>query len=64
IGNSVLVETVFARPGLGKLMVGAANQRDYTMLQAVMVIYASIIIAINIVVDIVYTFVDPRIRYD
>lgn len=64
IGNSVLVETVFARPGLGKLMVGAADQRDYTMLQAVMIIYALIIIVINIVVDLVYTFVDPRIRYD
>jgi ABC-type dipeptide/oligopeptide/nickel transport system permease component len=64
IGNSVLVETVFARPGLGKLMVGAANQRDYTMLQAVMVVYALIIIVINIVVDIIYTVVDPRVRYD
>jgi ABC-type dipeptide/oligopeptide/nickel transport system permease component len=64
IGNSVLVETVFARPGLGKLMVGAADQRDYTMLQAVMIIYAVIIIVINIVVDLVYTFVDPRIRYE
>lgn len=64
IGNSVLVETVFARPGLGKLMVGAADQRDYTMLQAVMVVYALIIIVINIVVDIIYTIVDPRVRYD
>lgn len=60
----MLVETVFARPGLGKLMVGAANQRDYTMLQAVMVVYALIIIAINIVVDVIYTVVDPRVRYD
>ncbi len=64
IGSSVLTEEVFARPGLGKLMVGASKQRDYTLLQAIMVLYAFIIIVINIIVDIVYTMVDPRVRYD
>lgn len=64
IGSSVLTEEVFARPGLGKLMIGATKQRDYTLLQAIMVIYAFIIIVINIVVDIIYTMVDPRVRYD
>ncbi len=63
IGSSVLVEEVFARPGLGKLMVGATKQRDYTLLQSIMVIYAAIIIIINLITDIVYTFVDPRVRY-
>lgn len=63
IGGSVLTEQVFARPGLGKLMVGATKQRDYTMLQAIMVIYSLIIIGINIVVDLIYTMVDPRVRY-
>lgn len=62
IGSSVLTEEVFGRPGLGKLMVGATRQRDYTLLQAVMVIYALIIVLVNIVVDIVYTLVDPRVR--
>jgi ABC-type dipeptide/oligopeptide/nickel transport system permease component len=64
IGSSVLTEEVFARPGLGKLMIGATKQRDYTLLQAIMVIYALIIIIINIIVDIIYTIVDPRVRYD
>ncbi|MFT4038635.1 MAG: ABC transporter permease [Thermomicrobiales bacterium] len=64
IGSSVLVEEVFARPGLGKLMVGATKQKDYTTLQSIMVVYALIIILINLVTDIVYTFVDPRVRYD
>jgi ABC-type dipeptide/oligopeptide/nickel transport system permease component len=63
IGSSVLTETVFARPGLGKLMVGATKQRDYNLLQAIMVIYALIIVAINIIVDIIYTWADPRVRY-
>jgi peptide/nickel transport system permease protein len=62
IGSSVLTEEVFARPGLGKLMIGATKQRDYTLLQAIMVIYAFIIVIVNIMVDIVYTMVDPRVR--
>jgi ABC-type dipeptide/oligopeptide/nickel transport system permease component len=63
IGSSVLVEEVFARPGLGKLMVGAAKQKDYTALQSIMVVYAFIIVVINLITDIVYTAIDPRIRY-
>ncbi len=62
IGGSVLTEEVFARPGLGKLMVGATTRRDYTLLQAIMVVYALIIVIVNILVDIVYTWVDPRMR--
>jgi ABC-type dipeptide/oligopeptide/nickel transport system permease component len=63
IGSSVLVEEVFARPGLGKLMVGATKQKDYTALQSIMVVYAFIILIINIITDIVYTMIDPRVRY-
>lgn len=62
IGGSVLTEEVFARPGLGKLMVGATTRRDYTLLQAIMVVYAFIIVIVNIIVDIIYTWVDPRVR--
>lgn len=64
IGSSVLVEEVFARPGLGKLMVGATKQKDYTMLQSIMVVYALLIVVINLITDLVYTYVDPRVRYD
>jgi ABC-type dipeptide/oligopeptide/nickel transport system permease component len=63
IGSSVLVEEVFARPGLGKLMIGATKQKDYTSLQSLMVVYALIIVIINLIVDILYTMVDPRVRY-
>lgn len=62
IGGSVLTEEVFARPGLGKLMVGATTRRDYTLLQAIMVVYALIIVLVNILVDIIYTLIDPRMR--
>jgi ABC-type dipeptide/oligopeptide/nickel transport system permease component len=63
IGSSVLVEEVFARPGLGKLMVGATKQKDYTTLQSIMVVYAFIIVIINLITDLIYTYVDPRVRY-
>lgn len=63
IGSSVMVEIVFSRPGLGKLMVGAIKQRDYTTLQSVMVIYAIIVVLLNLVTDLVYGLIDPRIKY-
>ena len=51
IGNSVLTEIVFNRPGLGKIIVGALNQRDYTMLQGLMVIYCFLIVVVNLLTD-------------
>jgi ABC-type dipeptide/oligopeptide/nickel transport system permease component len=62
IGDSVTTELVFARPGLGKMMVGAMLQRDYTALQSVMVVYTFFVVVINLVTDLAYGFVDPRIR--
>jgi peptide/nickel transport system permease protein len=63
IGNSVLTEVVFNRPGLGKLIVGALNQRDYTMLQGMMVIYTFIVVIVNLVTDLTYGLIDPRVKY-
>jgi peptide/nickel transport system permease protein len=61
IGDSVTTELVFSRPGLGKMMVGAMLQRDYTSLQSVMVVYTLFVVGINLVTDLAYGFVDPRI---
>ena len=63
IGNSVLTEIVFNRPGLGKLIVGALNQRDYTMLQGMMVIYTLIVVVVNLLTDLTYGLIDPRVQY-
>lgn len=63
IGSAVLTEIVFSRPGLGKLIIQALNQRDYTMLQGLVLAYTFMVIAINILTDLVYGVVDPRIRY-
>ena len=63
IADSVLTETVFARPGLGKMLVGAIMQRDYTALQSIMVIYTVFVIAVNLTTDLIYSIVDPRITH-
>jgi glutathione transport system permease protein len=62
VGNSVLTEIVFNRPGLGKLIVGALNQRDYTMLQGMMVIYTFVVVLVNLITDLAYGFADPRVK--
>ncbi len=62
IGNSVLTEIVFNRPGLGKIIVGALNQRDYTMLQGLMVIYCFLIVVVNTITDLLYGVIDPRVK--
>jgi ABC-type dipeptide/oligopeptide/nickel transport system permease component len=64
IGSSVMVEIVFSRPGLGKLLVGAIKQRDYTTLQSVMVFYAFLVVVCNLITELAYGLVDPRIKYN
>jgi ABC-type dipeptide/oligopeptide/nickel transport system permease component len=62
IGNSVLTEIIFNRPGLGKLIIGALNARDYTLLQGLMIIFAVCVIVVNTLTDLAYALVDPRIK--
>lgn len=63
IGNSVLTEIVFSRPGLGKLILNAISMRDYTLLQGIMVIFAACVIVANTLTDLVYGLIDPRVKY-
>jgi ABC-type dipeptide/oligopeptide/nickel transport system permease component len=63
IGNSVLTEIVFNRPGLGKLILGALNARDYTLLQGLMIVFAACVIFVNLLTDLAYGWVDPRVKY-
>ena len=62
LGNSVLTEIVFNRPGLGKIIVGALNQRDYPMLQGLLVIYCFLIVVVNLITDLLYGVIDPRVK--
>ncbi len=62
IGNAVLVEIVFNRPGLGKLIVLSLSQRDYATLQGLMIVFAFLVVLINLLTDIAYGFFDPRVK--
>jgi peptide/nickel transport system permease protein len=63
LGGVVIIETVFALPGMGRLIVDAINQRDYPMVQAVVMFIAAIVMVASLVVDIIYSYIDPRVRY-
>ena len=61
--GSVVVEEIFGIGGVGRWFVTAASNRDYTLVLGIVVLYASLIILLNLIADIVYAFLDPRVRY-
>ena len=63
IGGAAVTETVFAIPGLGRLMVEAISRRDYPVIQGLILVFAVVYVLLNLVIDLVYTVLDPRIRY-
>ena len=63
IGSSVVIETVFSRTGVGRLIVGAVSQRDYVIVQAAIIFYATFVGLVNLLIDLTYTFIDPRIKF-
>jgi peptide/nickel transport system permease protein len=62
LGGSVITETIFAWPGVGRLSVQAIANRDYPVVQAAVFLLATTFVAVNLIVDLVYTYLDPRIR--
>lgn len=62
VGSLVVIETVFTWPGLGTLIVQAVNNRDYPIVQAGVVVIAVVFVVINLVVDVLYAVLDPRVR--
>jgi glutathione transport system permease protein len=63
LGGSIVVETVFNWPGLGRLLVDSVNMRDYPVIQALVLLFSLEFILINLVVDVLYGFINPTIRY-
>jgi peptide/nickel transport system permease protein len=63
LGGAVVVEEVFSLPGLGRLLLNAINQRDYAVVQGGVLVIATLFVAANTVVDVLYGFLDPRIRF-
>ena len=62
LGGSVIIETVFALPGLGSMLVNAINGRDYILVQGTVLLFSLVVLFINLITDICYSFVDPRIK--
>ena len=63
IGGSVIMESIFSLPGLGRLMLDALNDRDYPVVSGVNLTFAASVMAINLVVDLIYAVLDPRVGY-
>ena len=63
VGGAVLTETVFAWPGIGRLAVGAVFERDYPVIMGVNLVVAAVVISANLLTDLAYTLIDPRISY-
>jgi peptide/nickel transport system permease protein len=64
LGGAVIVETVFAYPGIGRLVVSAVQRRDYPVIQGALLLISSLYVLVNLLVDILYTLIDPRIKYN
>ena len=60
--GSIVVETIFAVPGLGRYLVNAAFNRDYTLVLGGVLFYALLLVVLNLLVDVAYTFLDPRVE--
>ena len=63
VGGSVIMENIFNLPGLGRLMVMALIERDYPVVSGVNLFFASAVVAINLMIDLIYPYLDPRVRY-
>jgi len=63
LGGTIIIERIFLVPGMGTLLLDAITARDYTLIQAIVLVYAAVVLAANLVVDLIYVWLDPRIRY-
>lgn len=63
LGGAVITESIFGLPGVGRLAIEAINNRDYPMIQGTVLLVAASFVFVNLIVDVIYAFVDPRIRY-
>ncbi len=64
VGGSVIIENIFNLPGLGRLMVTALQGRDYPVVSGVNLFFAAAVVGFNLITDLVYAFLDPRVRYE
>ena len=63
VGGAVIMENIFNLPGLGRLLLTALSQRDYPVVSGVNLFFATGVIGINLMIDMIYPYLDPRVRY-
>ena len=64
IGGSIIIEQIFALPGTGRFLIQALEQRDYTVVAGINLVIATVVVVVNLIVDLSYGFLDPRVRYN
>ena len=64
VGGAVIMENIFNLPGLGRLMLLALNERDYPMVSGINLFFATAVVVFNLITDLIYAFLDPRVRYE
>jgi peptide/nickel transport system permease protein len=63
LGGTIIIEKIFLVPGMGTLLIDAITGRDYTLIQSTVIVYALVVLTANLVIDILYSWLDPRIHY-
>ena len=63
VGGSVIMENIFNLPGLGALMLNALNDRDYPVVSGVNLFFATVVMGANLLIDLIYPYLDPRVRH-
>ena len=63
VGGAVIMENIFNLPGLGRLMLVALNDRDYPVVSGVNLVFATLVLGLNLMIDLIYPYLDPRVRY-
>ena len=63
LGGTVILEAIFGIPGMGQYLINAINTHDYTVVQAVVMVFGLVVVLINLLIDLLYGWLDPRISY-
>ena len=64
VGGAVIMENIFNLPGIGRLLVNALNERDYPMVSGVNLFFATGVVLLNLLIELIYPYLDPRVRYE
>ena len=64
VGGAVILENIFNLPGLGRLLLNALQNRDYPMVSGVILFFATGVVLLNLLIDLIYPYLDPRVRYE